>query len=169
MANPFIGEIKMFGGTFAPVGWAMCNGQLMNIADDSALYSLIGTTYGGDGVRTFGLPNLQGRVPLHFGTAATGSYVLGQQAGTETVTLTAAQLPSHTHPANATTAAGGQNSPAGGSYATGVSIYGAPGAVTPMAPATLAVAGSNQPHDNMMPFLTLTFIIATVGIFPSRN
>lgn len=174
MAEPYIGEIRMFGGTFNPSGFAMCNGQLLSISQNAALFTLIGTTYGGDGVNTFALPNLQGRLPVHMGTSAQGTFVQGQIAGTETVTLSGTQIPNHQHTAFGTNGAAGAMSPAGALYAaTGGTneLYAAPNAGTLglMAGATLASAGGSQPHDNLMPFQVLTFIIALNGIFPSRS
>jgi len=174
VADPFLGEIKMFGGNFAPVGWAFCNGQLLSIAENNALFALLGTTYGGDGQTTFGVPDLQGRLPLHMGQLqGGGNYVLGQTAGSETVTLVGGQVGSHTHPANA---GGGatSGSPATnmlGAVGGGVARYlpAGSGGIVPLNPATVQPAGSNQPHDNMMPFLALSFIIALEGVFPSRN
>jgi microcystin-dependent protein len=154
----------MFGGNFAPVGWALCNGALMSIAENTALFSLIGTTYGGDGQSTFGLPDLRGRLPVHQGN----SFVLGQLAGTETVTLTTNQMPAHTHQVVARTAATA-GSPSGAVYGGNTdSIYTA----TPSAPmnaAMIGIGGGSQPHNNMMPYLVVNFIIALEGIYPSRN
>ena len=175
MGTPFIGEIRMFGGNFAPVGWAFCAGQSLRIAQNDALYSLIGTTYGGDGLTTFKLPDLQGRVPLHQGTnPATGtSYPLGQQAGTEQVTLTLAETPIHTHAASAQSANGTQAGPGNGVWATELDSNLKPFSVnqTPsgaMNPACLGTTGGSQPHDNVMPFLAINFIIALEGIYPQR-
>lgn len=177
--TPFIGEIRMFGGNFAPIGWAFCNGSLLSIAENEALYYLLGTMYGGDGVTTFALPDLRGRVPLHQGTLAGNSYVMGQQAGAESVTLLPANLAPHSHSAFASSAA----PPATGS---GISLTG-PGAYVPAASAkpklyaaagapTVAMSGQaiqptggNQPHENMAPFLAVSFIIALEGIFPSAG
>jgi microcystin-dependent protein len=174
MSNPFIGEIRMFGGNFAPANWAFCNGQLMSIAQNDALYALIGTTYGGDGVNTFGLPDLQGRIPLHQGTSGGNTAVIGERAGVENVTLTTNQLPIHNHPVSA---AGGANSdsPANNllaSTATGSELYAQAGSagLNQAAPQEIPPSGgSNFPHDNMMPFLAVSFIICLFGIFPSRN
>lgn len=177
----FIGEIRLFAGNFPPLGWAFCDGSLLSIAQNTALFALIGTTYGGDGLTTFGLPDLRGRVPLHHGTQpGTGnSYAMGQQAGVETVTLNSNQIPSHNHSASASTAV----PPATGA---GINLTG-PAPYVPAAPAkpkfyapagtgTVAMspqaiqpAGGNQPHNNMAPFLALSFIIAIEGIFPSQN
>jgi microcystin-dependent protein len=173
MSNPYIGEIRMFGGNFPPNGWAICDGSLMQISQNDVLFQLIGTTYGGDGVNTFGLPNLLGRVPVHNGTnPQTGTtFVIGQLSGTESVTLTPNQIPAHTHTLAAN--AGGANAanPAGmfiAGGASGPSWFATSGAV-PLAPNALAPAGSSQPHDNMVPFLAINFIISLFGIFPSQN
>jgi microcystin-dependent protein len=172
MSNPFLGEIRLFGGNFAPRGWAFCNGQLLDISTYDALYTLLGTTYGGDGVNTFGLPDLRGRVPVGQGQGpGLSSRVIGQMAGTETVSLTAPQLPQHTHAPRAVPSAATQASPANGTWAvTGPPppySSGTPAAV--MNPGAIGSAGGGQPHENMIPFLGLSFIIATEGIFPSRN
>jgi microcystin-dependent protein len=166
--NPFLAAIFMFGGNFAPRGYALCNGQLMSIAQNTALFSLIGTTYGGDGVQTFGLPDLRGRAPLHMGQGPGLSlYDLGQSGGTESVVLTTGELPSHNHQINVGSAET-TNAPSGalpaqnGSYATG-------SPTGQMAANAVAGAGSNQAHPNLQPYLTVNFIIALQGIFPSRN
>ena len=167
MSTPYVGEIRVFGGNFAPVGWLLCQGQLLPIAQYDVLFNLIGTTYGGDGQNTFGLPNLASRIPYHQGAG----YVLGQLGGVEQVTLTQQQLPVHTHAANASTANGDQAGPAGNVWAAGtLSGYTStqPANVT-MNPAALSAAGGSQPHENMPPFLCLNFIIATEGIYPSPN
>jgi microcystin-dependent protein len=168
MSQPFIGEIKLVGFNFAPVGYAMCAGQLMAISQNTALFSLLGTTYGGDGITTFALPDLRGRAAFHMGTlAGGGSYALGQVGGAEQVTLTGAQLPSHTH-AMLAQAGGASASAASGA----VPASGGPNLYAVTAGAGMSATGSaggNQPHDNMAPFLTMNFVIALVGIFPSRN
>ena len=175
MGTPFIGEIRMFGGNFAPLGWALCAGQAIPIAQNDALYSLIGTTYGGDGVTTFNLPDLRGRVPVHQGTLAGGaSYTIGQQAGAEQVTLTLAQTPIHTHAAQAQSANGTQAGPGNGVWATELDSNLTPFSVnqTPsgvMNSACLGATGASQPHDNVMPYLAIYFIIALEGIYPSRG
>jgi microcystin-dependent protein len=168
--DQYIGEIRMFGGTFAPVGWSLCNGQLLQISQNAALYSLIGTTYGGDGVNTFALPNLQSRIPIHQGTGGGGTYVMGQISGTETVTLTGGQIPSHSHPAFGTTAGVNSTSPTNALYATGTALYTPPPA-TAVAMATQALLpnSGSQPHNNIMPFQALTFIIALQGLYPTRS
>jgi len=172
MGSPYIGELRLFGGNFAPLGWALCNGQLLSISQNASLYQLIGTTYGGDGVNTFGLPNLQGRFPVHQGQGnGLQNYVLGQMAGSETVTLLANQLPAHNHgavgsngnatpPANATW---GSSTAATNSFGPGTS------ANAQMNAASIGFTGGNQPHDNMTPFLAITFIISLQGIFPSQS
>jgi microcystin-dependent protein len=174
MATPFLGEIRMFAGTFAPRGWAFCNGQIMSIAQNTALFSLLGTTYGGNGQTTFALPNLQGRVPVHWGTGAGLSpYVLGQQAGQENVTLLQNQMPPHTHPVNAVASGGNQASPAGNFPAiesTGTSLDYASGAPdSAMNAAMVGSAGGGQPVPIVQPYLAVSFIIALEGIYPSRN
>lgn len=154
----------MFGGNFAPVEWAFCNGQLLAIADYQALFALIGTTYGGDGVQTFALPDLQGRIPVHIGSG----FVEGQKAGEENHTLAVQELPAHTHNVLGM-GQGTTNSAAGNLYAGGgISAYKA----TPSGTMNAAVVQNNaggQPHDNMMPFLVVSFIISLFGVFPSRN
>ena len=163
MANPYVGEIRMFGGTFAPVGWAFCNGQLLSIAENETLFQLIGTTYGGDGQVTFALPDLRGRVPLHQGNG----FVIGQSGGSETVTVTSGQLPVHTHPValaigGTPTAAPSAGVPA----ATGPNLFAPTGAATSL---TTNIEGGSQPHENMAPFLGISFIISLFGIFPSQS
>jgi microcystin-dependent protein len=174
MASPFLGEIRMFGGNFAPRGWAFCNGQIMPISQNTALFSLLGTTYGGNGVTTFALPNLQSRVPVHWGTGAgLSSYVIGQQAGQENVTLLQSQMPAHTHLLNAVTSGGNQASPTGNLPAvesTGTSLnYSSDPTNTTMNPAAVANAGQSLPVPVVQPYLAVSFIIALAGIFPSRN
>lgn len=174
MGEPYIGEIRMFGGSFAPAGWAFCNGQLMAIAENDALFTLIGTTYGGDGQQTFGLPDLQGRIPIHQGTLGGNTYTIAEKAGTETETLTVNQLPSHTHVPIANTTAGTLSNPGGATWSgagTGEQIYSQP----PNPPAStmnvqgILPTGGSQPHDNMAPFLVISFIISLFGVFPSQN
>jgi microcystin-dependent protein len=181
MSDQFIGEIRMFGGNFAISGWALCNGQLLGIAQNTALFSLIGTTYGGDGQQTFALPNLQGRLPLHQGTGpGLSPRSMGEMAGTETVTLTLNQIPSHTHGALASTDQGSLNGPGPTAVpakpvdtASTATLYVLPGTspvtATPMAASSVGTTGGNESHGNMMPSLAVSFIIALVGIFPSRN
>lgn len=172
MATPFLGQIQMFGFAFAPRGWAQCNGQTLPIAQNQALFSILGVTYGGNGTTTFLLPNLQGRAPLHFGpTPTTGltPRALGNVGGVENVTLTGAQMPSHTHAVAANTAAATLGTPTGNLWAQG--SYSASGG-SPMAggvQGAIGLSGNNQPHPNLSPYLVINFCIALQGIFPSRN
>jgi len=169
MATPFIAEIVMFGGNFAPRGWAFCQGQILSIAQNTALFSLLGTTYGGNGQTTFALPDLRGRVPMQQGSGpGLTPRVLGEQGGTETVTLLITQMPAHNHSLMAKTAAAGDTLPTGNVFSEG-SFYVPPPANAVMSPTAIGVSGGSQPHNNMQPFLALNFIIATQGIFPSRN
>ena len=168
MSQPFIGEIRMFAGNFAPVGWAFCNGALIPISENDALFNLIGTTYGGDGQNTFALPNLQSRVPVHVGPG----FALGQSGGAETVTLTTSQIPAHSHVPQCFSNPGNQASPAAGVWANSgnVTIYDNTTPVNvPMAANALGSAGGSQPHDNMIPFLVINFIISLFGVFPSQS
>jgi microcystin-dependent protein len=169
MSNPFIGEIRMVGFNFAPQGWAFCSGQLMSIAQNNALFALVGTTYGGDGQNTFGLPDLRGRVPIHQGQSpGTSNYQIGQQGGTETVTLISSQLPAHTHPVAAAAGGNDTNASSGMPASGGPNLY-ATGAGTPPAPMTVMPTGGNQPHENMAPYVAISFVICLFGIFPSQN
>jgi microcystin-dependent protein len=176
MSEQFLGEIRMFAGTFAPRGNHLCDGSLLSIAQYDALFALLGTTYGGDGVTTFGLPDLRGRIPLHFG----GSHVQGELAGTESVTLNTSQIPAHTHPMLASNDIPTVTNPAGnvpGQAAAKIYRAGTPtitlnGASTSPSVVTIGGApfgGNSLPHTNVQPFLCLNFIIALEGIFPSRN
>jgi microcystin-dependent protein len=174
MATPFIGEIKMFAGNFAPRGYAFCNGQLLAISQNTALFSILGTTYGGNGQTTFALPDLRGRVPIHQGQGpGLSNYFLGQVAGTENVTLLTTQIPAHNHLVNAVAAGGTQDTPVNGYPAvesTGTSKnYSSASPAGQMAPGTVAPAGGNQPHSNIQPYNCVSFIIALEGIFPARN
>jgi len=166
MSSPFIGEIRMFGGNFAPVGWAFCNGALMAIDQNDALFNLIGTTYGGDGQTTFALPDLQSRVPVHVGPG----FALGQSAGVETVTLTGNQIPAHSHVPQANAGVGSQSSPASGVWAQStLTQFSSAAPSVAMAPQALGSSGGSQPHDNMVPFLVVNFILSLFGIFPSQT
>lgn len=167
MSKAFIGEIRMFGGNFNPVGWVFCNGQLLQIAQYNSVFALIGTTYGGDGVTTFAVPDLRGRVPMHQGSL----HVLGQAAGTENVTVTAAQLPAHTHALGSSVAAT-TLSPATDAPATASqNVYTtAPGVATPMAAGIVGnSSASGGAHTNIQPYLAVSFIFCVEGIFPSRG
>lgn len=168
--EPYIGEIRLFGGTFAPYGWALCDGQVMAISQNSTLFNLIGTTYGGDGVTTFALPDLRGRVPVHQGTLAGSSFVVGQMAGEETVTLTVAQLPQHAHALGAQSGPGTTGSPAGAFPASrSGNPFSDQAATGSMAPTILSSTGGGQAHDNVVPFLAVSFIISLLGVYPSQN
>ncbi len=171
MSEPFLGEIRMVGFNFAPVGWALCNGQIMSIAQNTALFSLLGTTYGGNGQSTFALPNLQSSVPIHAGQGpGLSPYVLGQTGGSEAVVLNLNQLPSHGHSIACNTAGGSAN-PSGnflGNTSVPEKMYAATSNAT-MSPTAVTPSGGNQPHENRQPFLVVNFIIALQGIFPSRN
>jgi microcystin-dependent protein len=171
MSEGFIGEIRIFAGSFAPAGWVFCDGQLMPISENDALFTLIGTTYGGDGQSTFGIPDLRGRVPQHQGAGGGSTYVLGEQGGVESVTLTAAQIPAHNHAATAATTgqvAGPSNAilAKAQSSQTGVRIYSTNATTTTMNPASITPAGGSQPHSNIQPSLGLNFILSLYGIFP---
>lgn len=165
MAQPYVGEIRMFAGNFAPAGWLFCSGQLLPISENETLFQLIGTTYGGDGQSTFALPDLRGRVPVHIGNG----YVLAETGGAESVTLTTAQIPSHTHSQSASrTPASTTGSPTGLTADAGTTlIYGADTPSVPLNAAAVSTVGGGQPHDNMAPFLTVSYIISLFGIFPS--
>ncbi len=169
MSTPYIGEIRMVGFNFAPQGWALCNGQLLAIAQNDALFNLIGTTYGGDGQTTFALPDLQGRIPLHMGSGpALTPRTIGQVGGSENVTLTTNQLPAHAHTPQAHSANGSQSSPQNalwaGSPAAG---YSANAAAIPMNNTLIGATGGSQPHTNVMSFQAINFVISLFGIFPS--
>ncbi|HLX11021.1 MAG TPA: tail fiber protein [Thermoanaerobaculia bacterium] len=167
MSQPYVGEIRMFAGNFAPAGWMFCEGQLLPISEYETLFNLIGTTYGGDGQSTFALPDLRGRIPVHFGNG----FTLAETGGVETVTLTVSQIPAHSHPYLATTAIGNNANPAGrvvAALSAAGSEYLAPAAGTlPMAAAAISSTGGSQPHDNFQPYLCIDFIISLFGVFPS--
>ena len=170
--DPFIGEIIMFAGNFAPRGWAFCDGQLLSISTNTALFSILGTTYGGDGRSTFGLPDLRGRVSVHPGQGpGLSSRRLGEKAGRETVTLSVAQLPAHNHPQNATSSNAETGSPTNGLLGTFPGpAYDSDGtADTQMKSTSIGDTGGGQDHDNMQPYQCVNYIIALQGIFPSRN
>lgn len=165
MAEPFLSEIRIVSFNFPPQGWALCNGQSLPINQNQALYSLLGTTYGGDGRTSFALPNLQGQVPIHKGNG----HSLGEKGGSTSVTLSTQELPAHTHAVNATNS-GGDTTVAAGNYLANFSNGYAPAAsLTSMAPSSVTSTGGGQPHNNAMPYLTLNFCIALQGIYPSPN
>jgi microcystin-dependent protein len=168
VSDPFFAEIKPFAGTFAPRNWAYCDGQLLPIAQNTALFSLLGATYGGDARTTFALPNLQGRAPMHPGQGpGLSMHQLGEQGGTETVALAASQLARHDHPMQADD--GTDDAAPSGHALGGISMYGAPGADLPMAADAIGETGGTAPHNNMQPYLAINFIIALNGLYPSRN
>jgi microcystin-dependent protein len=174
MANPYLGEIRMFAGNFAPYQWALCNGQLLPIMQNEALYTLLGTIFGGDGVTTFGLPDLRSRAPVHAGQGSgLSNYVLGEKTGSEGVVLNASQMPIHSHPVNAVATGGTQAGPGGGFPAvesTGTSLnYGAGPANATMAQGMVGTVGGTTAVPVIQPVLAVTFIIALAGIFPSRS
>ena len=175
MTDPFLAEIRIFAGNFAPSGWALCNGQLMSISQNTALFSLLGTTYGGDGRVTFGLPNLVASAPLQQGQGpGLTPRNLGDQGGEATVTLLPTEMPTHTHTAAASSAAGNLNTPGNAVWApaaigkVSANIYSTAAPDTAMNPQTTGPTGGGQPHNNLPPYLCLNFIIALQGIFPQR-
>ena len=166
MSEPFLSEIKLVSFNFPPKGWALCNGQTLPINQNQALFSLLGTTYGGNGQTTFNLPNLRGRVPIKVG----GGHTLGEAAGSTAVTVNIQQLPTHLHFLQASNVDQNRVAPPAGAYLGPVNnLYGAAANLTTMTPATVSSVGGSQPHNNMMPYLVLNFIIALQGIFPSQN
>jgi microcystin-dependent protein len=165
MAEPFLSEIRIMSFVFAPKGWALCNGQLMPINQNQALFSLLGTTFGGDGRVNFALPDLRGRVPIHVGSGHT----LGERGGEQAHTLTVAELPTHTHVLNGSSSDASEELLASNLLATAANQYAAPPGNTTLLPQTLGNVGGSQAHLNMQPFLTLSFCIALQGIFPSPN
>ncbi|HET9526149.1 MAG TPA: tail fiber protein [Pyrinomonadaceae bacterium] len=172
MPEPYVGEIRMFAGNFAPNGWMFCEGQTLPIAENEVLFQLIGTTYGGDGQETFNLPNLASRVPIHMGAGPDGTtYQLGEMAGTEQETLTVNQIPIHTHPLLASTAVGTSNTASGNvtSQSVSVKMYVAEQPTASMNPNAVSPAGGSQPHENCQPFLCINFIISLFGVFPSQT
>jgi len=174
MSDPFAGEIRMFAGNFAPRGWALCDGQLLAVSGNDALFSLFGTIYGGDGRTTFGLPDLRGRIPLHMGQGpGLTSRSIGSKSGSESVTVTANELAGHTHTWQATTAPAQERTPVNNAMAeTSANIYSE--SEPPQTPVTMAAGmveptGGSQPHDNVQPFQCINYIVALFGIYPSRN
>lgn len=171
MSEPYLGEIRMFGGNFAPKGWALCNGQLLSIAQNSALFSILGTTYGGDGINTFALPDLRGRTPMNWGQGpGLTARVIGEQSGQESVTLLTTQMPTHNHLVATNSSESTSGRPANGFLGTsGAALYDAASDGSTLNVNAISSAGGNQPHSNMQPYLAVSFIIALNGIFPSRN
>src|SRR5437660_6054054 len=172
MAQPYVGEIRMFAGNFAPAGWMFCSGQLLPISENETLFNLIGTTYGGDGQSTFALPNLQSRVPIHQGTGPDGSsYTLGEMTGTEQETLSVQQIPIHTHTLVGNSGNGTQANPANNVLASStiVKAYAQETADAMMAASIVGPTGGSQPHENVQPFLCVNFIISLFGLFPTPS
>ena len=170
MAQPYVGEVRMFAGNFAPAGWMFCEGQLLPISEYETLFNLIGTTYGGDGQSTFALPDLRGRVPIHIGNG----FTLAETGGVETVTLTVSQIPAHSHPLLATINSAAGTAPSatvlpGTAAASTITPYGTDAPQTQLNPRTIGSTGGSQPHDNFQPYLCVDFIISLFGIFPSQT
>jgi len=166
MGTPYLSEMRIVSFNFAPKGWALCNGQLLPINQNTALFSLLGTTYGGDGQTTFGLPNLQGRTPMHFGNG----HVLGEQAGESNHTLNIGEIPAHVHSVNASGNTSNAASPAGNYWGSaGLASYSTATPSTPMSGSAISTAGGSQPHQNTQPYLVLNIVIALQGLFPSQN
>jgi len=170
MGTPYLSEIRIYSFNFAPRGWAMCNGQLLAINQNQALFALVGTFYGGNGTTNFQLPNLQGRVALHMGSDSSGnSYTIGQQGGEAQITLNSFEVPAHSHEVSGVSNSANQASPVGHTWAASLDEPYAPTPGVSMNPNSVSSTGGSQPHTNMAPFLTLNFCIALQGIFPSRN
>ena len=173
--DSYIGEIRLFSGNYAPKDWALCNGQILQIAQNTALFSILGTYYGGDGKTTFGLPNLQGSAPMHWGNGpGLTPRTIGEKGGSATVTLTTAQLPAHTHAVSGINSAGNQTSPAGGDWATGnarpaPSLYSNAAPNTTLNPAAVSASGGGQAHNNMSQYLAVNYIICLKGYYPARS
>lgn len=170
MGNPYVGEIRMFAGNFAPNGWLLCQGQILPISENDVLFQLIGTTYGGDGQDTFALPNLASRIPVHQGTQAGRTYTLGETGGVETVTLTTQQIPVHLHTPQAQSG-NGSSAPGNSVWAASATqnIYTDAAPSIAMNAQAIGLTGGSQPHDNLMPYLAVNFIISLFGIFPSPS
>jgi microcystin-dependent protein len=171
MPEPMVGEIRIFAGSFPPAGWAFCAGQTIPISENDVLFTLIGTTYGGDGQETFNLPDLQGRVPIHMGTLGGNTYTLGEKAGVESVTLTTQQLPTHSHPFLASTNNASSSNAQGNVLAQTptVQLYINDVASFAMDARSIGPVGGSQPHENMQPFLCINFIISLFGVFPTQT
>jgi microcystin-dependent protein len=171
MSSPYVGEIRMFAGNFAPAGWAFCDGSIIPISQNDTLFNLIGTIYGGDGQTNFALPDLRGRVPIHQGQGTIQSYLIGQSAGTETVTLATSQIPAHTHALIGSSANATDPNPAGNILAssTVLSPYVVDFPNNQLATNSIANSGGSQPHDNMMPFQCINYILSLYGVYPSQT
>ena len=167
MAQPYVGEIRMFAGNFAPAGWMFCAGQLLPISENETLFQLIGTTYGGDGQSTFALPDLRGRIPIHQGNG----FILSETGGTEEVTLTVNQIPAHSHPMLASTALGTTGDATSNltAQSSAIALYRGQPPNAPLSPAAVGSIGGSQPHTNFQPYLCVSFIISLFGIFPSAT
>ena len=169
MAQPYVGEIRMFAGNFAPAGWNFCDGSLLPISENETLFNLIGTTYGGDGQSTFAVPDLRGRLPLHQGNG----FVLAETGGAETITLTVAQIPSHPHAALGSSGTASSNDPTnnvpGRITTAAVFAFGTDNPIAPISPLAISSVGGSQPHNNFQPYLCISFIISLFGIFPSQT
>ncbi len=165
MAQPYVGEIRMFAGNFAPAGWMFCEGQLLPISENETLFQLIGTTYGGDGESTFALPDLRGRIPIHQGNG----FILAETGGAEEITLTVSQIPAHSHPFLGANAVANDPNPTNNvvGESSAISLYQSGAPVTPMSPLAITSTGGSQPHTNFQPYLCVDFIISLFGIFPS--
>lgn len=169
MGQPYVGEIKMFAGDFAPDGWMFCNGQLLQIVDYDTLFYLIGTTYGGDGETTFALPDLRGRFPVHMGNNSVATHSIGERAGTEAVTLTTQQLPAHSHLPICNTTGSNDSRATNNVWGAGRLAFNNSAPDASMNSSAIASAGANQPHENMPPFLAVNFIISLFGIYPTQT
>jgi microcystin-dependent protein len=174
MSDCFVGQISLFSFDFAPKGWAQCNGQSIGISQNQTLFALLGVTYGGDGVNSFNLPDLRGRVPIGYGQSAqSGMVALGQMGGSETVTLSPANLPGHSHALSGSTQTATRRIPAGRQFAadssTNAEYYAPPGQLTALSPTSIGPTGGNLPHENRQPYLSINYCIALRGLFPSRN
>jgi microcystin-dependent protein len=167
MAQPYVGEVRMFAGNFAPAGWMFCEGQLLPISENETLFQLIGTTYGGDGQSTFALPDLRGRIPVHQGSGL----VLAETGGAEAVALTLTQIPAHTHPMLANSGLASESAPGGQVFAQpqAVDAYVQPPPAVPLSPQSCLPVGGSQPHTNVQPYLCISFIVSLFGIFPSPS
>jgi microcystin-dependent protein len=165
MAQPYVGEIRMFAGNFAPAGWMLCEGQLLPISENETLFQLVGTTFGGDGESTFALPDMRGRIPIHQGDG----FILAETGGVEEITLTVSQTPVHSHPLLGSTAAAGSNSPANSvlGQSDSVTLYRVANPTVALSPQAVGTVGGSQPHTNFQPYLCVNFIISLFGIFPS--